>query len=165
MAGGGRQPVHFTSHLTRFGATVRGPFGLHFSVKVPQWLSLSFVGLSLTILGRPQGLQGAIISQIMLFVFFELALFGPIRSLYAPATRSAGPAPSGAVRRRPAPRDGACGRHEALQPHSQHSLIITHDGGDCKTPLMGGGRHPVHFTATQHASELPFVDRLGFFLV
>ena len=22
-------------------------------------------------------------------------------------------------------------RHEALQPHSQHSLIITHDGGDC----------------------------------
>ena len=22
-------------------------------------------------------------------------------------------------------------RHEALQSHSQHSLIITHDGGDC----------------------------------
>ena len=63
------------------------------------WLSLSFVGLSLTILGCPQGLWGAIISQIMLFVFFELALFGPIRSLYAPAPRGAGPARPGASRR------------------------------------------------------------------
>ena len=67
---------------------------------------------------------------------------------------------------RPAGRpDPVLCRHQALQLHSQHSLIITHDGGDCKTLLAGGGRQPVHFTATQHASELPFVDRLGFFLV
>ena len=55
--------------------------------------------------------------------------------------------------------------HEALQPHSQHSLVITHDGWYCKTLLVGAGRHPVHFTATQHASELPFVDRSGFISV